>query len=161
MGRSQRSRTRQCVCAIARVALAFGRLPPLGGHGAVPQPEPPTDRLMIQLRDAAAKPRATTPTAAAPTDRIEALAIRTATAMRYVRTLYRGAVSRPLGGVDPANATVLAAPTPIAAPVIPPAVANATSTPSSTSGGGGADAPWAILTLLAAGVIRVSGEQAA
>jgi len=105
MGRSQRSRTRQCVCAIARVALAFGRLPPLGGHGAVPQPEPPTDRLMIQLRDAAAKPRATTPTAAAPTDRIEALAIRTATAMRYVRTLYRGAVSRPLGGVDPANAS--------------------------------------------------------
>jgi hypothetical protein len=110
------------MCAIARMALAFGLLPPLGAHGAV----------------------ATTSTAASPTDRVESFAIRTATPMRYVRTLYSGA-----------------APTPIAAPVIPPAVAKATFTPSSTSGGGGEDAPWGILTLLAAGVIRVSGEQAA
>ena len=147
-------RSKRCMCAIARTALVFGLLPPLGARGAVLRPEPSTDRLLIQFR--------TTP-------------------MRYVQTLYSGAVTVCLAGWkqgaeltglvarlasdpdvgNPANPTVLPAPTPIAAPVIPPAVAKATPTPSSTSGGGGADAPWAILTLLAAGVIRVSGEQAA
>ena len=104
------------------------------------------------------------------------------TQIRYVRTLYSGAVTVRLAGWkqgaeltglvarlasdpdvgNPANPRVLPAPTPIAAPVIPPAVGQGhLDPPSSTSGGGGADAPWAILTLLAAGVIRVSGEQAA
>jgi hypothetical protein len=160
MGRSQRSRTRQCVGAVARVALAFGR-PPLGAHGAVPQPEPPADRLLIQLGDAAAIPRATTPTAASPTDRIEALAIRTATPMRYVRTLlprcgypsaWRGGPGQP-GGAAGSDADRRARD--------PTGGGQGHLDPVFDVRGGGADAPWWILTLVAAGVIRASGEQAA
>jgi len=97
MRRSQRSGTKRCVGAIAQAALAFALLQLPGAHAAeMVRAEPPTDRVLIKLRDAAAIPRALSSPSAG--DRIEALSIRKVTSMRYVRTLYSGAVTVRLDG---------------------------------------------------------------
>jgi serine protease len=60
---------------------------------------------------------------------------------------------------NPVNPTMLPAPTPIPPPVIPAATVQSNPSPSSPSGGGGADAPWGILALLGAGVGRALAEK--
>jgi serine protease len=63
----------------------------LAHASAVPPPEPGTDRILIKLRDSTVGPWVATTSAGAARDRIDALAVRRATPMRYVRTLYNGA----------------------------------------------------------------------
>jgi serine protease len=90
---SQRSGTKRCVGAWVRLALASVALLGIfaaGAAGAFP-PEPATDRVLIKLRDSAPTPRNITSSAGSAPERIDALAVRTATPMRYVRTLYSGA----------------------------------------------------------------------
>ncbi len=88
---SQRFGTRCCVRVCARLALVWTAL--LGtayGAGVFP-PEPATNRVLIKLRDSAAIPRDITGSGGSARERIDALAVRKATSMRYVRTLYSGA----------------------------------------------------------------------
>jgi serine protease len=90
---SQRFGTRCCVRVCARLALvSTALLAAAAAHGAgVFPPEPATDRVLIKLRDSAAIPRDITGLGFSARQRIDALAVRKATSMRYVRTLYSGA----------------------------------------------------------------------
>ncbi len=99
MRRSRRTGTKRNLCAPAHAALAFGLLPWAGVQAeALARPEPATDRMLIKLRDAATISRSTTDLGSSMGQRIEALAIRRATPMRYVRSLYNGALTVRLDG---------------------------------------------------------------
>ncbi len=92
MRRSQRPGTKRWVWSCARVALvSIALLGTLARAAGVFPPEPATNRVLIKLRDSAAMPRAITGSAGSARTRIDALAVRRATPMRYVRTLYNGA----------------------------------------------------------------------
>jgi serine protease len=88
----QRSGTKRCLWAYARLVLVpLAMLELRGAYASAAQPpEPATDRILIKLRDSTA-PRVAMTSDAAARDRIDALAVRRATPMRYVRTLYNGA----------------------------------------------------------------------
>jgi len=93
MQRSRRSGAKRCIGACGRLALAWVALlgllaAPAAGAFA---PEPATDRVLIKLRDSAGIPRDIRGSASSAGERIDALAVRKGTPMRYVRTLYSGA----------------------------------------------------------------------
>jgi serine protease len=92
VGRSQR----RCAWAFVRLALVLAPVASAYAASAL-APEPPTDRVLIRFRNAAAIPRITMPTANSASEQVGALSIRRATPLRYVRTIYSGAHTAHLG----------------------------------------------------------------
>src|SRR5258708_17623268 len=93
MRSGQPSGTKRSIWAYVRLALVPLTMLELSfAHASAALPsEPGTDRILIKLRDSTVGPRIATTSAGAARDRIDALAVRRATPMRYVRTLYNGA----------------------------------------------------------------------
>jgi len=97
---SQPCGTKRHARAIARRALALAWVIAASAHaGAAVPPEPATDRVLIKFRDAQTVPRAATASSTPDRERqrIDALSVRRATPMQYVRTIYNGAHSVFLG----------------------------------------------------------------
>jgi hypothetical protein len=159
MRRSRRSRTKEQLWACARLALvtpaAPRAVPPLPPEGA-------SEGFLIGLRQDAGIPRIAATSSGSEYNGIDVQAIRNSAPMRYARTLYGdGGCARTTPAANDHYCGMVARDTlkpssDIGGPrdSILRSKGRAGAPASSSAGGGGAAAPWGILALLAARVIR-------